>query len=241
VIVFHSVTKTVGKAARKHTILNEVNWLIPRRAHYVILGHHGSGKTTLLHVMAGIKPPTLGWVERRGVLSSPVDLMRYARGTIFGRQVVRRLAAVFHVEPSYLEAFIADFVGLKEVMNIPLASLPRQARQLFGFGLYYGLPCDYYLFDAKIPTGKGLVRDRVTEVFLRRRRESGMIFTTSDIRAARQFGGKGAVLHNGQIFLFDFLEDAIAFFGRLPAGAAATHRDEVEEQVEPDEGEDFLI
>jgi capsular polysaccharide transport system ATP-binding protein len=167
--------------------------------------------------------------------------MRYARGTIFGKQIVRRLATVFNVEPSNLAAFIADFVGLKEVMDIPLASLPRQARQLFAFGLYYGLPCDYYLFDARIPMGKGLVRERVTEVFLQRRRESGMIFATSDIRAARQFGGKGAVLHNGQIFLFNSLEDAIAFFGQLPAGMAATHRDELEGQVEPDEGEDFLI
>jgi capsular polysaccharide transport system ATP-binding protein len=221
--------------------LDEVNWLIPRRAHYVILGHHGSGKTTLLHIMAGLKFPTLGWVERRGILASPIDLMRYARGTIFGKQIVRRLATVFNVESSDLAAFIADFVGLKEVMDIPLASLPRQARQLFGFGLYYGLPCDYYLFDARIPMGHGLVRERVAEVFQQRRRESGMIFATSNIRAARQFGGKGAVLHNGRVFLFNSLEHAIAFFGQLPAGTASTHRDELEEQVEADEGEDFLV
>jgi len=168
--------------------------------------------------------------------------MRSARGSVVGKQLVRRLATVFHVEPSHLEAFIVEFVGIKEVMSIPLVSLPRQVRQLFSYGLYYGLPCDYYLFDSRIPTGKGVVRERVTEVFERRRRESGMIFATSSARAAREFGGKGVVLHEGQIFLFDSLEDAIALFERLPAEPVDPYRrGVVEEQSEPNEDDDFLI
>ena len=53
--------------------LEDVNLAFERGDRVGLIGTNGSGKTTLLRVLAGVYQPTLGWVRRRGQVSSLFD------------------------------------------------------------------------------------------------------------------------------------------------------------------------
>ena len=53
--------------------LEDVNLTFGRGDRVGLIGTNGSGKTTLLRVLAGVYQPTLGWVRRRGQVSSLFD------------------------------------------------------------------------------------------------------------------------------------------------------------------------
>jgi len=212
VIAFHDVMKLVGPQAKATLVLAGLNWAIPARSRITILGQPGSGKTTLLQLMAGSSLPTRGWVERRGIVSSSGSLTFYATGRTTAAQLVHHLALLFRADPKELTAFVEAFADLQGQMNRPVSRLGRSPRQNLGLGLFYGLPCDFYLFDDRVSMGRGHVMGRAKDAFQSRSQDAGMILATSDLRIARKFGGDGAILHRGELTLFRTLEEAISEF-----------------------------
>lgn len=214
-ITFHSVTKVVGRGSGRKTLLDGINWTLPRRARYAILGQRGAGKTTLIEILSGTQFPTEGWVERRAVVSSTGGLLRFAppRGT--PRQLVRRLSKVYHADDERISEFVEIFSELGGVMDTPIRELPRLARQRLSLGLFYGFPCDYYLFDGQAGTRNVRMREKVRSAQMQRREEAGMVLVTSSTRDALDFGGIGGILFQGELSLFASVEEAVVVFERI--------------------------
>lgn len=53
------------KAGKKY-LLNNINWSVHKKEHWIIFGLNGSGKTTLLSIIAGYRTPTSGSLEIMG-------------------------------------------------------------------------------------------------------------------------------------------------------------------------------
>ena len=215
-IALHNVTKTVGRGNRRSLVLDEINWDIPNKSRIVILGHRGSGKTTLLEMISGAQTPTSGWVQRRAVISAKPGLTRHASKLTSPRTLISHLSVLYRADPLELGRFVEEFGGVHDVMDIAVSRLTGPIRQKIDLGLFYGLPCDFYLFDNKVHLGPPELRDRAQAVYQQRCEQAGMILSTSVPRYARDFGGTGAVLHRGKVFVFDQLEDAISAFENLP-------------------------
>lgn len=214
-ITLHSVTKVVGRGSARRTLLDEVNWTLPPRARYAILGQRGAGKTTLVEILSGTQFPTEGWVERRAVVSSTGGLLRFAppRGT--PRQLVRRLSNVYNADDQGISEFVEVFSELEGAMDTPIRELPRLARQRLSLGLFYGFPCDYYLFDEQSGTRNVRMKEKVRSAQLQRREEAGMVLVTTSVRDAVDFGGIGGVLFQGELSFFESVEEAVVVFERI--------------------------
>jgi capsular polysaccharide transport system ATP-binding protein len=228
-IVLHSVTKELGRGHRKKVVLDNIDLVIPLRAQLVILGQVGSGKSTLLNVISGIVYPTSGWVERRATISTMMKPQQYG-GNLSPRRVVDRLAIVYGVDGPKLLEFVVNFAELQNLVDVPQGNLPPRIRQRLTLALFYGLPCDFYLFDGSLNKRNRDLKDKVEAAFLRRRESAGMILATASIPAAREFGGTGAVLFNGKLTLFESLDQAIELYKRLMVEYPA-QRTEVEVEV----------
>jgi putative ABC transport system ATP-binding protein len=63
IVTGHELTKRYGEGAAAVDALRGVDVGFAERTFTAILGPSGSGKSTLLHVLAGLDPPTDGWVE----------------------------------------------------------------------------------------------------------------------------------------------------------------------------------
>ena len=218
-ITLHGVTKEVGHGARRRVVFDNVSCVIPRRCHLTILGLRGSGKTTLLRLLSGALVPTDGWVERRCSVSAAGSsfLVKHGTGLTTPRQLARRLATAYQTDPKALADFVDQFAALGRMMDLPVATLTRMARQKLGLALFYGIRCDFYLFDSAIGSRLPDVQAFVREAFAERRQEAGMILATSNLRAARDFGGNGAVIRAGRLVLFETLEEAIEEYEALLA------------------------
>ncbi len=215
-IALHRVTKFVGKGRRRALVLDDVSWTMPPRRKIAILGQRGAGKSTLLEIISGAQVPTTGWVERRAVVSPVHGFVRYGTGTTTALQLAELMSVLFRTADSALARFVEQFAELEGQMNVPVRQLTRHQRQGLNVALFYGLPCDFYLFDGRFDLGSGETRTRCREAFRQRQKSAGMILTTDRPRVALDFGGSGGVLHCGKIALFETVEEAIEVFEALP-------------------------
>jgi putative ABC transport system ATP-binding protein len=127
----HGLSKRYGSGEAAVDALRGVDVAFEERSFTAILGPSGSGKSTLLHVLAGLDPPTEGWVEIEGTrLGSLSDreltlLRREKLGFVFQAfNLLPVLSAEENValpvriggdspEPAWLEQVLGD-VGLTD-------------------------------------------------------------------------------------------------------------------------------
>lgn len=221
---FHGVTKIQGRGAGETIVLDDVDWQIRPREKYVILGQKGSGKTTLLALLSGAQIPTSGWIERRGVVSSTTGFARLADNFTSSRVLVDQLAPLYGADNVELARFVGEFAGLGDEMDVPIRMLTPAAKQKLNLALFYGLPCDLYLFDERIETRLADIEPRRAIAFRRRRREAAMILATSNVRTARENAGTVGLLFRGKIRIFDSPDQAFAVFQNLPPVPTATRK-----------------
>lgn len=198
-------------------LLEEINWTLEPRQQYAILGQHASGKTTLLEILSGAKLPTKGWVDRRAIVSSTVALLRYSTPYSTPRQLIKRLSKVYRADEQDLFQFVEAFSELEGNMDSPIRLLSKGPRQRLAAGLFYGVPCDYYLFDERASSRNARVKAKAMAVQRQRRQNSGMVLATTNTKAALAFGGIGGVLFRGKLNFFASLEEAVAVFERIQA------------------------
>jgi capsular polysaccharide transport system ATP-binding protein len=132
------------------------------------------------------------------------------------RQLVRILCNVYYASDDEVGSFIENFSEIEGLMDTPVKALPRQQRERLALGLFYGLPCDFYLFDDQFKVRNIRMKEKVHEAFLQRGRGSGMVLATSSTKYVKEFGGIAGILHHGQLCFFEDVDEAIAVFERLP-------------------------
>ena len=208
-MILHSVTKSLGRGRRKQLVLDRVDWKIDRKSRIVVLGQKGAGKSTLLDTLSGSSTPTEGWVERRAMVSPRLPLTRFAQRFTTSRQLIEQHAHLYLTDPRDLLQFVEVFTSFGPAMDVPIRHLPKAARSSLQLALFYGIPFDFYLFDNKVSLGTGPIQQNVRSAFDERSRSSSMILATSSVKIARTFGGAGAVLHRGQLMVYDTVEEAI--------------------------------
>lgn len=200
----------------------------------MILGQGGAGKTTLLHILGGTRFPTMGWVERSGIVSSPIGLMPFATPIATPRQLIQRLAKVYQVDDESLLRFVEVFSELDGAMDVQIRKLSKEGRRRLSTGLFYGVPCDYYLFDGRYGTRIAALREKVRHAQAQRREQAGMVLATGNTREALAFGGTGGILFRGKLTFFETVEEAVRVFERLkieyPAVRTEHHISETNEE-----------
>jgi capsular polysaccharide transport system ATP-binding protein len=236
-IVFHDVTKVLGRGAHKHTVLGNINWLLEPRSRIAILGHPGSGKTTLLHLLSGAMLPTSGWIDRQAIVSSTVPLLRFGlRSGRTTRQLIRVLCRSYRSDPDEIASFVEPFANARDMLDIPLRHLPRAKRRCLSLALFYAFPCDYYLFERTHITRIAEMRERCAQMLQQRSKDAGMILATSRPGAALQFGGIGGVLYKGTLTFYESVGVAVSEFEKLvPPPPPTFIREEAESSDEEEE------
>lgn len=224
-------------------LLDGIDWTLPPRTQYVILGQKGSGKTTLLQILNGAQFPTRGWVERRATISSPTGLLKFATPLSTPRQLVHRLAKAYEVDDWTLLRFVEEFSELEGRMDTPLRTFSREVAGRLSVGLFYGVPCDYYLFDGRFSVRRSSLKTKILDVRTQRREQAGMVLATSSAQEALAFGGIGGILFRGKLTFFASVKEAVASFERLNIEHPAVDTEDLIQDTrreEEDDGDFFL-
>ena len=121
----------------------------------------------------------------------------------------RFIARLYGLDPDYVEAYCRWLCDLGEYFDQPLGTYSSGMRARFTFALLLALDFDIYLVDEGMPTYTDVEFNRKAgDILAERLRTTTMIMVSHQPETLARFVSKAAVLKDGQLHMFDTLEEA---------------------------------
>ncbi len=208
-IEFKNVSKSFWTGERRKVILDRASFRVELGNSLGILAPNGTGKTTLINMMAGLEKPDEGRIERRSRISFPLGFMGGVVGRLSAVENARYIARLYGKDPDYMEAFCRWVCGLEEYFDMPVGTYSAGMRARFSFSLLLALDFDIYLIDEGMPGTTDAEFNRKAGTVLRDRLQTATVVVVShQASTLEKFCRSAAVLRNGQLAMFDTLEEA---------------------------------
>jgi len=208
-IEFRNVSKSFWTGERRKVILDRASFRVELGNSLGILAPNGTGKTTLINMMAGLEKPDEGKIERQSRISFPLGFMGGVVGRLSAVENARYIARLYGKDPDYLEAFCRWVCGLEEYFDMPVGTYSAGMRARFSFALLLALEFDIYLIDEGMPGTTDAEFNRKAGAVLRDRLQTATVVVVShQASTLEKFCRSAAVLRNGQLVMFDTLEEA---------------------------------
>ena len=210
---FANVSKSFWTGTQRKVILDRVSFRVELGNSLGILAPNGTGKTTLINMMAGLEKPDEGTITRTCRISFPLGFMGGVIGKLSAMENSRYIVRIYGLDPDYVEAFCRWLCGIEEYFDMPVGTYSSGMKQRFTFALMLALEFDIYLIDEGMPSATDVEFNRKAGDVLRERLESTTIIIVSHQAATlERFARSAAVLRNGQLYMFDTLEEARALY-----------------------------
>ena len=206
---FAEVSKSFWTGKQRKVILDRVSFRVEIGNSLGILAPNGTGKTTLINMMAGLEKPDEGTITRKSKISFPLGFMGGVLGKLSAVENSRYIARLYGLDPDYVEAFCRWLCDIQEYFEMPVGTYSSGMRQRFTFALMLALDFDIYLIDEGMPGATDVEFNRKAGEILRDRLEKTTVIIVSHQAATlERFARSAAVLRNGQLHMFETLEEA---------------------------------
>src|SRR5262249_46020114 len=93
-------------------------------------------------------------------------------------------------------------------------TLAQDERYKVHTAIGYAIPADFYLLDGTIGFGDRNFQKLCRGAFETRKRDAGTILATRGIHRAPEYGDRGGVIHEGALYLFGSVEEALDRYKR---------------------------
>ena len=121
----------------------------------------------------------------------------------------RYIARLYGLDPDYVESFCRWLCGLEEYFDMPLAIYSAGMKARFSFSLMLALEFDIYLIDEGMPATTDVEFNRKAGSLLRDRlKDATVVIVSHQAATLEKFCRSAAVLKNGQLYMFETLEEA---------------------------------
>lgn len=206
---FAEVSKSFWTGTQRKVILDRASFRVELGNSLGILAPNGTGKTTLINMMSGLEKPDEGTITRKCRVSFPLGFMGGIVSNISAMENCRHIARIYGLDPDYVEAFCRWVCGLEEYFDMPVGTYSSGMRGRFSFALLLALDFDIYLIDEGMPGSTDAEFNRKAGEVLRQRLETATVIIVSHQAATlERLVKSAAVLKNGQLHMFDTLEEA---------------------------------
>ena len=190
-----------------------------------ILAPNGTGKTTLVNMMAGLEKPDEGEIIRGSKTSFPLGFMGGVVGRVSAVENSRYIARIYGLDPDYVESFCRWLCDLGEYFEQPLGTYSSGMRARFSFALMLALDFDIYLVDEGMPSATDADFNRKAgDLLADRLQKTTLVIVSHKPQTLEKFVQKAAVLMNGQLHVFDSLEEAKQLYDYETKGQAFPHQ-----------------
>ena len=192
-------------------ILNGITLTIPPKTNVGLVGQNGAGKSTFLRLVGGVDQPTHGRIERQCRVSWPMGLGSGLPGNLTGRQNAKFICRIHGREEDMADriAFIEDFAGIGEAFDEPVNTYSSGMRSRLQFGLSLAFDFDVYISDEVTAAGDAVFRKKASAAFKKLLDKAGLIMVSHGEGTLKEFCQAGILLHGGQAYWFDKIDDAL--------------------------------
>lgn len=201
--------KTYRFGSSSKIICRNVNLDFPSGVSVGLLGRNGAGKSTLLRLLAGVESPDSGMINSDGAISWPVGFAGSFHPELTGAQNVMFVGRVYGADTDDLLDFVNEFADLGAHFHAPFRTYSAGMRSRLAFGLSMGIKFDTYLIDEVTSVGDAAFKARSAEMLENRLETSGAIIVSHDMQLIRRLCQKGVVVAEGNMRMFDSIEEAI--------------------------------
>ena len=206
---FENVSKSFWTGKTRKVILDRASFRVELGTSLGILAPNGTGKTTLINMMAGLEKPDEGEIRKTCRVSFPLGFMGGVVSRHTATENARFIARLYGLDPDYVEAFCRWLCGIEEYFDMPVGTYSQGMRSRFTFALLLAIEFDIYLIDEGMPSTTDVEFNRKAGSILRDRlKESTVIVVSHQAATLEKFCRRAAVLRDGQLYMFDTLEEA---------------------------------
>ncbi len=210
---FENVSKSFWTGKQRKVILDQASFRVELGNSLGILAPNGTGKTTLINMMAGLEKPDEGIVRRNCRVSFPLGFMGGVVPKHTARENCRYIARLYGLDPDYIEAFCRWLCNLDEYFEMPVGTYSAGMKARLNFALLLALDFDIYLIDEGMPSTTDVSFNQKAGSILRERlQDSTVIIVSHQPQTLEKFCRSAAVLRDGQIHMFDSLDEAKALY-----------------------------
>jgi capsular polysaccharide transport system ATP-binding protein len=129
--------------------------------------------------------------------------------SVSAQQNARYIARLYGLDPDYVEAYCRWLCNLGEYFDQPLGTYSSGMRARFSFALMLALDFDMYLIDEGMPSSTDVEFNKKAGSILEERlRSTTIIIVSHQPSVLEKFAQQAAVLLDGQLYMFDTLEEA---------------------------------
>ena len=208
-IEFRDVSKSFWTGTQRKIILDQASFRVELGNSLGVLARNGTGKTTLINMIAGLEKPDEGNIVRDCRVSFPLGFMGGVVSRLSGKENARFIAGLYGLDPDYLEAYTRWICGLEEYYEMPVGTYSTGMRARFCLSLLLALEFDIYLIDEGMPASTDVDFNKKAGTILRERLEGATVIVVShQAETLEKFCNSAAVLLDGQIHMFDTLDEA---------------------------------
>lgn len=208
-IEFRNVSKSFWTGEQRKVILDRASFRVELGNSLGILAPNGTGKTTIVNMMAGIEQPDEGEIVRQARISFPLGFMGGIVPRLSAMENCRFIARLYGKDPDYLEAFCRWVCGLEEYFEMPVGTYSAGMRSRFSFALLLALDFDIYLIDEGMPsTTDAEFNRKAGQILFERLKTATVVIVSHQASTLEKFCKSAGVLRNGQLLMFDTLEEA---------------------------------
>lgn len=208
-IAFENVSKSFWTGKRRKVILDQASFRVELGRSLGILAPNGTGKTTIINMMAGLEKPDEGKIVRASRISFPLGYMGGVIPKHTATENARYIARLYGLDPDYIEGFCRWLAGIGEYFDMPIGTYSSGMKARFTFSLMLALEFDIYLIDEGMPSSTDVEFNRRAGAILRERLTNATVVVVShQAQTIEKFCRQAAVLRNGQLYMFDTLEEA---------------------------------
>ena len=208
-IAFEEVSKSFATNRGRKVILDRASFRIEPGNSLGILARNGAGKTTIINMIAGLEKPDEGRIHRNARISFPLGFMGGLVTRHTATENARYIARLYALDPDYIETFCRWMSGIGDYFDMPVGTYSQGMRARFSFSLMLALEFDYYLIDEGMPHTTDVEFNKRAGTILRDRLQNATVVIVShQAGTLEKFARSAAVLHNGQLYMFETLEEA---------------------------------
>ena len=177
--------------------LKNISFDVKKGERLAILGFNGAGKSTLLKAIVGVYKPTVGKVEKQGVLYGAI--LGYSRD---------------YINSKYDE--IVEFSELGNFINVPLKNYSSGMRARLGFSIATAVEPDVLILDEVLSVGDAKFRakslKKVQSMF-----DNGVtvLFVSHSIEQVKEICDKAILLDHGEMLAYGDVDEVSEIYERM--------------------------
>ncbi|RQS00567.1 ABC transporter ATP-binding protein [Burkholderia sp. Bp8994] len=217
-IELQNLTKSYVTTRGRKYIFRNLSFSVPPDKNIALIGRNGAGKSTLMRLLCGTDIPDSGKIVTDKRISWPVGLGGGYQGSLTGRQNAKFVCRTLGAEGAALDkvlAYVENFAELGEYFEQPVNTYSSGMRARLAFGMSLAFDFDYYMVDEAMSVGDAHFREKAEAEFKRRVGKANLILVTHGMAQVRKMCDIVLLLNNGEVTVFDDVEQGIAVYMKL--------------------------